>query len=265
MHGNPCTGIKRLPRSRWNNILHLWVTDGRKRHAARYMILKTRFFILLISLTAPLIGSAQSNQVWGAIELTKNVSDPWDIAHTVSWRQSVGEMAWRRALAQTSAIYSVGIFKFMGTGAVYYTTAHKDPDLLEIRPWQGVAAKFPDWKRMELVHFLRFEERFQLEEGDWSFSPRVRYEASTRIAISHKTLSDATWYLYGALEWLNNFNKPLDERFANTRASSAGIGHRFSQKSRLEAIYEADVTDNVREDILDVDVRIVRIRWLKEL
>ena len=68
-----------------------------------------------------------------------------------------------------------------------------------------------------------------------------------------------------AVEWLNNFNRPLEERFANTQASSAGIGYRFTQKSSLEAIYEADVTDNVRENLLDVDVRIIRVRWLKAL
>ena len=77
----------------------------------------------------------------------------------------------------------------MGTGAVFYTTGDKDPNILEIRPWQGISAKLPDWNRLELVHFLRFEERFQLEEGDWSFSPRVRYEISARIAISHKNTS----------------------------------------------------------------------------
>lgn len=135
-------------------------------------------------------------------------------------------------------------------------TDDKDPNILEIRPWQGIPAKFPDWKRVEIVHFLRFEERFQLEEGDWSFSPRVRYEISTRIAISHKELSDATWYFNGALEWLNNFNRPLKERFANTQASAAGMGYRFSQKSSLEGIYEADVTDNIRENILDVEWRL---------
>lgn len=80
-----------------------------------------------------------------------------------------------------------------------------------------------------------------------------------------KTLAGATWYFYGALEWLNNFNRPLNERFANTQALSAGIGDRFTKKSTLEAIYEADVTDNMRENILDVDVHILRIRWLKVL
>lgn len=229
------------------------------------MIQKTSLLILLITIAATSAGSAQSNQLWGAVELTESISDRWDLANTISWRQSVGETDWRRALVQVSAIYSVGIFKFMGTSAVFYTTGHKDPKIWRFRPWQGISANFPDWKRLELVHFLRFEERFQLEEGDWSFSPRIRYEISTRIAIAHKTLAETTWYFYGALEWLNNFNRPLNERFANTQASSAGIGYKFTQKSSLEAIYEADVTDNMRENILDVDVRILRIRWLKAL
>lgn len=229
------------------------------------MTQNTLLLILLITIAATSAGSPQSKQLWGAVELTENISEQWDLANTISWRQSLGETDWRRALVQASAIYSVGIFKFTGTGALFYTTGEKHPNILEIRPWQGISAKFPDWKRLALVHFLRFEERFQLEEGAWSFSPRIRYEISTRIAISHRTLDDATLYFYGALEWLNNFNRPLKERFANTQASSAGIGYQFSQKSSLEAIYEADVTDNIRENILDVDVHIIRIRWLKAL
>lgn len=226
---------------------------------------ETTLLIFLFTIAATSAALAQSNQIWGAVELTENISERWNLANTISWRQSVGETDWRRALVQVGAIHSVGILQFMGTGAVFYTTGDNDPNILEIRPWQGISAKFPEWKRLELVHFLRFEERFQLEEGDWTFSPRIRYEVSTRIAISHKTLADASWYFYGALEWLNNFNRPLNERFANTQASAAGIGYRFNQKSRLEGIYEADVTDNMRENILDVDVHILRIRWLKVL
>ena len=129
------------------------------------MIQKTSLLILIITIAATSAGSAQSNQLWGSVELTESISEPWDLANTISWRQSVEESDWRRALVQLTAIYSLGIFQFMGTGAVFYTTGDEDPNIMEIRPWQGISARFPDWKRLELVHFLRLKSDFNWKKA----------------------------------------------------------------------------------------------------
>ena len=227
--------------------------------------LKFSCVITLASLVVYHPSQGQTEQLWLAAELSKPLENNFTLAATVSWRQSVPESLWKRSVVQFSGSYSHKSLRLLSGIANHYTIEEGEHDLFEVRGWQGVAATFPDWRRFELVHFLRMEQRFQKEQGNWSFSPRIRFEISGRVAINKPALEDRAFYLYSALEWLNNFGKPLRERFANTRASSVGVGFRFNDFSSAELIYEADVTENVRERLLDVDVSIVRIRWLGAL
>lgn len=220
------------------------------------------FFIVAVLTSTAGILRGQSNQAWALVEITDPISDRWSLHGSISWRQEVPEVYWKRVLAQVNATYSSNFLDVVGGLSTYMTYDRKEGNLFEVRTWQGVSRAFPEWKRGEFVHLLRFEERFQLENSRWSVSPRIRYQIATRIALSKNELTGNTLYFYAAHEWLNNFNKPLAERFSNTRASAAGLGYRFSERSSLEAVYEIDVTDNLRDELFDVDVRILRLRWL---
>ncbi len=205
---------------------------------------------------------AQSQQLWDEVELSKAGKGKWVYIGTGTWRQSVTETYWRRTTINFNASYVHKSISLMSNIATFYTK-EENTNILEIRPWQGVAYKYPDWDRMEIVNFLRFEERFLRQNKSWSFSPRIRYELSTRIALTQRKLEDNALYFYGAVEFLNNFNKPLEERFSNSRTIGFGLGFIFSKDSSVEMIYELDQRENTLEaNILENETEILRFRWL---
>lgn len=208
---------------------------------------------------------AQPVRAGGELVLTKEITEEVTATGAGAWNEAVALERWQNGMVEGQLSYAFKKVKLLGSVAVYHTWEAHNANLLELRPWQGVTVQFPDWKFFPLRHRFLFEERWQFERGHWSFSPRGRYRISSRIPVTTNADGRTSSYGFLAAEWYNNFNKPLRERYSSSRIYIIGAGLRLSSKSALEVRYYSDVTENVRENILDVDVHTWQIRWINDL
>ena len=112
----------------------------------------------------------------------------------VGVRTVVGENDWVRFLARPGVRGPVGAFRLHGGIGVFYLLNQQLADRLEIRPFQGISAIWPKWRRLRLRHYVRFEERLEWETADWTLdaSLRGRYQLQVDYSFSGFT-SSSDW------------------------------------------------------------------------
>ena len=67
----------------------------------------------------------------------------------------------------------VGPFRLAGGVGTYFTINKLNANRLEIRPFQGISASWPN-KRVRLNHYVRLEERLKWETDDWTLDASLR-------------------------------------------------------------------------------------------
>ncbi|MCH7548964.1 MAG: DUF2490 domain-containing protein, partial [Candidatus Krumholzibacteriota bacterium] len=97
-----------------------------------------------------------------------------------------GEFSWAQGYVRPSVrFHNFQHFDLhLGLG-VFYTYNEGISDELEVRPWQGVRARWPSLGPLVFSHYVRLEERISAETGsrDLSLALRLRYKLGTRIPI----------------------------------------------------------------------------------
>lgn len=208
--------------------------------------------------------AAQPFRVGAEVELVKSDLPKARFTGMIGWSKSAGTTEWENLMVDAEYAYSLKKnVSLLGGAGAYRTWETEDADLFELRPWQGIALQFPEWKRIYFGHRLLVEQRWQQEKKEWQFSPRVRYRVSTRLDITNADHWLQSFYLFLSSEWLNNFNKPLAERFSSNQTYSFAIGFSPSKSSVLEFAYDIDATDNLRLETIDVDVHVITVSWVQ--
>lgn len=209
--------------------------------------------------------AAQATRFSGEFVLTREINERLDANLAAAWQGSREPQHWQNAMIEGELAYSLKKVKLLGSLAAYQTWETHDANLFEVRPSQGVTVEFPNWDFLSLSHRILFEERFQLENDQWTFSPRARYRISSRIPVTSSEGDRTSLFGFLAAEWYNNFNRPLAERFSSSRTSIIGAGLYLSRTSLIEVRYYIDITENVRENLFDVDVHTWQLRWIHNL
>ena len=252
-----CSKVKLVPLS-WYGFLHFISVTFIPR-------LKTAFTAIGLALNVIYSASAQPIRAGVEAEFAKSNPGMTSFSWTIGWSKSVRTSEWENLMLDGQVSHSLNKrVALLGGLGVHQTWETQDANLFELRPWQGITARFPEWKTIYVAHRLLAEERWQQEHNDWQFSPRARYRISTKVDITNSNNWLRSFYLFVAGEWLNNFNKPLDERFSSNQTYSFAIGFSPSESSVLELTYDTDVADNLREGIVDVDVSVITVRWLQK-
>lgn len=120
----------------------------------------------------------------------------------------------------------------LGLGA-FFTNTTDSSNILEMRPFQGVNIQWPNFKRLQIDHYIRLEEQFYFINDTRDFDLRLRYMFS---GVFHWQKED--W------STLNNFYMPFHIEFLwnllnskntdNTIRITPGIGYTFNLKWKLE-------------------------------
>lgn len=155
--------------------------------------------VLLVALGAcplvPAVLVAQDDPT----ESTTNTTQVWADYHVHYFRNRTveyyadgglrfltGEFSWAQGYVRPSVrFHNFRHFDLhLGLG-VFYTYNETISNELEIRPWQGVRARWPSLGPLVFSHYVRLEERISGETGsrDLSFALRLRYKLGTRIPI----------------------------------------------------------------------------------
>lgn len=95
-------------------------------------------------------------------------------------RTELGSQGWGRVIVRPGVRGPVGPFRLSGGIGGFFTGNVSEANRFEIRPFQGIAASWPN-KRLRMDHYVRFEERFEWETDEWTLdaSLRFRYRLQT--------------------------------------------------------------------------------------
>jgi hypothetical protein len=138
--------------------------------------------ILFLAINASQV-SAQSTsdvskQFWVDFNPTWFQSADLEIRGSAGVRKEVENNGWWRLFVSPQVRYYIGneLFLIAGIGS-YYTINEIIADRWEIRPFQGVLARWPRIKKAYFEHYLRLEERFDINTANWNtdISLRLRY------------------------------------------------------------------------------------------
>ena len=135
-----------------------------------------------------------SEQLW--LDYNPRWTDPShrELYGDLGLRSAVGANEWVRFVARPGIRGPVGHFRLAGGIGTWYTVNKQLPNRLEIRPFQGISAVWPNRQRFRLRHYLRIEERLQWATDDWTFdaSLRGRYQLQVDYSFSGFT-SRSDW------------------------------------------------------------------------
>ena len=184
-----------------------------------------------------------NNQFWFDYDLSFQMGDKWYLHGDLGFRTIVPHI-WNRYLIGTAVRFNVPklIFKklkykeeLLGGIHFYYTTNFDFSDRLEIRPFQGYRLSWPDRERIRLRHYVRLEERFDINTSNWenTFGLRFRYLAELTIKLQGDVIHDIKGvYLPVSVELF--WNLIGTKQFNDNLRFTSGVGYGFSEKWRVE-------------------------------
>ena len=147
-------------------------------------------------------------------------------------------------------------------GIRFFFTANKNfSNRVEIRPFQGYKLNWPDRSRIVLQHYVRLEERFDLETANWvnTFGLRVRYQAKMILKFKGDWLSfNDGLYLPVRMEVFWNLKGA--QQFNDVIRITPGIGFEFSPTWKTEFNFSYHYTRDTVEDDFATNDFVFRLR-----
>jgi hypothetical protein len=213
--------------------------------------------------------NALTNQLWTDINFSYQLTERSAVLGDIGFR-SVSPHEWNRYVIRPAFRYQIPnrILKnlklkkeLIGGIGFFYTSNFNAPNRLEIRPFQGFRLDWPDRPRIRIRHFVRLEERFEMNTDGWknTFGLRLRYLAELTIRFQGDIIkynkviyipvsAELFWNLIGT----NQFND-------HVRVSS-GIGYTFSEKWKGEFHIAYHYTRNTVEEDFNTNDIVYRLR-----
>ena len=182
-------------------------------------------------------------QLWIAAFFNFRMDDKWNYNQDAAYAHSYETPTFTRFFlrSQFSRSISEAVSAHGGLN-FFYIFNEKDNDTFELRPWVGIKLRWPQFWRMELVHYLRFEQRFQHtnQVGDWDNNFRVRYKISSNLPINQESLVDKTVYGVLGYEFFStSFGDDIRFTKAATHRFDVGLGYQQNTKNRYEMLFLA--------------------------
>ena len=210
-----------------------------------------------------------TKQIWLDYNPTFSLSEKVDLYADIAAR-TVFPNEWYRFVVGPSVRYKRPnlIFKKLyykeelHFGIRFFFTANKSfPNRLEIRPFQGYKLYWPNRPRIVLQHYVRLEERFDIELPNWinTFGLRVRYMAELILKFKGDWLSfNEGLYLPISIELFWNLKEA--QQFNDVVRITPGIGYEISPIWRAEFDLSYHYTRNTVEDNFATNDIVFRFR-----
>ena len=138
-----------------------------------------------------------SEQIWIDFNPSLWPSENVELFGDIGARTEIGDDAWWRFVLRPSIAAPIGAFRLTAGFGNFITVNNVIDDRWEVRPFQGISAVWPD-RRLSLEHYVRLEERFDLNTSSWSSlnSLRLRYQLLATYRWS-AIQADRTWSIVG--------------------------------------------------------------------
>jgi hypothetical protein len=177
---------------------------------------------------------------------------------------------WNRAIIRPSISYKLpkALLKKLqhnselhGGIGFFFTNNKSESNRLEIRPFQGYKLIWPNRPRIQIKHYVRLEERFDIQTNNWknTFGLRFRYQARMELHFSGDyTAFYKRIYIPAEIELF--WNLIGTKQFNDAVRISSGIGYEFSSAWKWELNIGYHYTRNTVEDVFATNDVVFRIR-----
>ncbi len=190
-----------------------------------------------------LTGNDITNQLWLSHDISYKLSEMVDISGELGFK-TISPKVWNRYFFKSTIKFSLPKIMFKGlrykeslsAGVAFFFTDNKyESNRLEIRPYQGYLLDWPDRDRFQLRHYLRLEERFDLDSDNWvnTFGLRLRYLLTLNIKLQGDVINDLKGtYIPVSVEYF--WNLIGAKQFNDVIRTYVGVGYNFQNSWRAD-------------------------------
>lgn len=213
---------------------HLFFFTHRKNITTIRLLLIGVFFSLTTKSYSQLKEDDVNTQYWTDYNLNHIVSDKIDFHNSVGTR-FISPNIWSRYYIRPSMVYNNSLITVFGKelltsyhlGVGLFLTNNIDvPNIIEIRPFQGLDIKTSPNKKLQLGLYTQLEERFEYTENsdDFGFRARFRFSGILRPEnsdLKNTFLSNLYFPFHVELFW----NLEENSQFNDLMRITPGIGY----------------------------------------
>ena len=179
-------------------------------------------------------------QLWIASFFNFRLNDNWIYHQDAAYAHSYETPTFTRFFLRSQVSRQItGAFSAHGGLNLFYIFNEVDNNALELRPWVGGKLRWPSFWRVNIVNYLRFEQRFQhtMNVSDWENNFRVRFKVGSNIPINNPSITNKTLYGVLAYEFFSvSFGDDIRFTTAATHRFDVGFGYRQNVKNSYEAL-----------------------------
>lgn len=235
------------------------------------------FFLMIIIFFFPnpgllaqeIEGNITTEQIWLDYNPLFSISDKFDIYGDIAAR-TVFPNEWYRFVIGPSLRYKYLklIFKKLyykeelHFGIRFFFTVNKRfHNRLEIRPFQGYRLVWPNRPKISIQHYVRLEERFDMETSNWisTFGLRLRYMIELKLKLK-RDLNSFTDGLYFPVSMEFFWNLKGVQQFNDVIRITPGVGYEFSKIWKAEFDLSYHYTRNTIKDNFATNDIVFRFR-----
>lgn len=210
-----------------------------------------------------------SSQFWLDFNPSYKVAERLTLYGAIGAR-TISPYSWSRVLITPSVAYDWPrlILKnypykeqlIAGLG-IYFTNNLDVTNGLEFRPFQGYSITVPNRRWIQIKHYFKIEERFELQTEDWvnTFGLRLRYTGSVTFRFNGDYWQYGKgFYIPVSAEFF--WNLIGTKQFNDKIRIVGGIGHEFASKWKAAFLFGYNLSKQDKSDDFHANDLLFRFR-----
>lgn len=191
---------------------------------------------LLVAQNAPRLRDVNAN-TWLVYSADQTLRGPWGVHAEVNVRRANAGAGWQQFQLHGAATYRVSpriqaAVAFIWMRNYPYGDFPGGQHSIERRVHQQLTIRQPPWKRLELEHRMRLDQRWLQQ-----YENRTRYQFRAVLPLTKPDSDGRQNYLLAADEVLFHLPPKRGALYFNQNRAIAGFGRRFSPTDRIEFHY----------------------------
>jgi len=234
------------------------------------------YFLVTLTLSAQdtISGDNSTQQIWLDYDVSFARTSKVDFYGDIGIR-TLSPYEWSRFIIRPSIRYKIPkkILKetyhnaeVHGGVGFFFTNNKSMSNRLEIRPFQGYKLAWPNRPILKIKHYVRLEERFDIQTNNWvnTFGLRFRYQARMEWHLQGDYIAfNKGIYLPAEIELF--WNLIGAKQFNDAVRINTGIGYEFSSAFKLEFNLSYHYTRDTLEDEFGTNDLVFRLRLFHAL
>jgi len=207
-----------------------------------------------------------TNQVWLDYYMYFYFKPKWEYYGDAGYRFLPKSFQWQTVHIRPSIRYLVNSTWEIHGGIGLFQTFNKNAsNSFEIRPWQGVRAKWPSFDPVYFSHYFRLEERFFIPQGSpMEYNFRFRYRLGVKIYV-YRSPNGGNIFIPGYAEAFVNFGKQIEEVFSNRARFAVGLGYKTAKEWTFEFHFVGQNAKTGRDEQFETADRLFQFKIRRHL